>query len=524
MSRLARFVNTIFSAIFGVPVTASKSIFSTILDWTAAMYAEFTLIVMRRVEQDFAPLLKPTMEKAEKTGKVPPELQPLIDEIKNPTHEIGSILSAAAGNQATGSIIGSTLGPLLMLMQYEGQRLAIQARFDPKTALALKFRRPDKLSLLQSDLKDQGWSEERSELLEDAASTRLMEDKLLALYMRGQIDIDEYVKRMHDIGYKAEEAWNYATASLAYPGVGDLVRMAVKEAFTPEIAERFGQYQDLPPEFLDKAKQIGLSDEWAKAFWAAHWDLPGAQMGFDMLHRGIINNADLQLLLKALDIMPYWRDKLVQLAYNPLTRVDVRRMYNLDILTVDQVKQSYKILGYDEANAQHMTDFTVQLRQATGTQTEKELTKTDILTAYRSGLYSREETVQALVWMSYSQDDAELIVDAVKISSDIAVKDLTLSQVKTLYQAKLRTKAECTAWLTLMSYDAAAIKAFFDLWDWTQPVDPHRPTRTDLDNFISAGIIDLTAWSEEYTALGYDMKYQEWYYAYLIERGKVTGQ
>ena len=71
MTRLQSFVHSIFAAIFGVPVDAGKSIFSTILDWTAAMYAEFTLIVLRRIEADFAPRLKPMIEKMEATGKLP---------------------------------------------------------------------------------------------------------------------------------------------------------------------------------------------------------------------------------------------------------------------------------------------------------------------------------------------------------------------------------------------------------------------------------------------------------------------
>ncbi|GAI59226.1 unnamed protein product, partial [marine sediment metagenome] len=37
---------------------------------------------------------------------------------------------------------------------------------------------------------------------------------------------------------------------LAYqiPPVADIITMAVREAFTPDIAARFGQYQDFPSE------------------------------------------------------------------------------------------------------------------------------------------------------------------------------------------------------------------------------------------------------------------------------------
>jgi len=523
MTRLQKFVTSIFSAIFGAPVSASKSIFSTILDWTAAMYAEFVLIVMRHIETDFAPKLKPMIEKMEKTGKIPPELKPITDEIKNPSAPIGALLGNAVGGGMAGGLVSSTIGPWLLLLQYEVQRSAIMARFDPKTALAIKFRRPDKAKLIESDLKDQGWSEERSELLMDVARSRLKEELLVTLRLRNIITKDQYALRMYALGYDVAEAEDLYKSLLAYPGISDIVRMAVREAYTPEIAEKFGQYLDIPPAFITEAAKVGIPEEIARQYWAAHWDLPSTLQGFDMLHRGIITKSELELLMRALDIMPFWRDKLIQLSYAPFTRVDVRRMHKLGILTRAQVLQAYQDIGYSPEKAEALTKFTEQLNAGTGTQTEKELTKADILTAYRAGIYSREECIDALGFLDYSTEDAELIVDAVQISQDVKLKSLTLSQVKTLYQAGIRTKQECTAWLAAMNYDAAAISNLFALWDWTQPVDPRRPTRTDLDNFVSAGVIDLGDWSAEYDALGYDMKYQEWYFAYLVVKGKVEG-
>jgi len=136
--------------------------------------------------------------------------------------------------------------------------------------------------------------------------------------------------------------------------------MAVREAFTPEIAARFGQYQDLPPDFVEWVGKKGLSKEWAERYWAAHWSLPSPQQGFEMLHRGVINEGDLNMLMRALDIMPFWRDKLIQIAYRPLTRVDVRRMFALGVLDVSGVRKAYTDLGYNDYNADLMTDFTIK--------------------------------------------------------------------------------------------------------------------------------------------------------------------
>ncbi|GAH81965.1 unnamed protein product, partial [marine sediment metagenome] len=117
--------------------------------------------------------------------------------------------------------------------------------------------------------------------------------------------------------------------------------MAVREAFTPAIAKKFGQYEDFPPDFEKYAGMKGLSKEWAERYWAAHWSLPSPSQGYDMLHRGIIDNKELFMLMKALDIMPFWRDKLMQMSYHLLTRVDIRRMYKAGVLTEAEVYESY---------------------------------------------------------------------------------------------------------------------------------------------------------------------------------------
>ena len=119
----------------------------------------------------------------------------------------------------------------------------------------------------------------------------------------------------------------YKELSNVIPPVSDIITMAVREVFTPEIAERFGQYEDFPEPLEDWAGKKGLSKEWAERYWAAHWSLPSATQGFSMLHRGVIDQTELNMLLRAQDVMPFWRDKLTQIAYRPLTRVDVRRMY-----------------------------------------------------------------------------------------------------------------------------------------------------------------------------------------------------
>jgi len=194
----------------------------------------------------------------------------------------------------------------------------------------------------------------------DAVLTKPATEDIIAYELRRDPSLSNLGTELKKVG--VHDNYNSLYKELAYqiPPVADIITMAVREAFTPDIAARFGQYQDLPPEFVEWAGKKGLSKEWAERYWAAHWSLPSVQQGFEMRHRGVIGDGDLNMLLRALDIMPYWRDKLIQIAYRRLTRVDVRRMFALGVLDVGGVRKAYTDLGYNEYDANLMTNFTVK--------------------------------------------------------------------------------------------------------------------------------------------------------------------
>ncbi|MCJ7828990.1 MAG: hypothetical protein MUP81_04540 [Dehalococcoidia bacterium] len=531
MTRLGSFIANIFTTIFEHVLASGKTIFSTLIDWYSVAWAHGFEIFFDILSAGLLNHTQKTIDKMVRQTGLPPSDAASIREMLTAEGEAGALVGQVGLSQTTGGVISSILGPWLKLVEYNANQHAVQQRFDPKTALAIKFRRgrPGRSAeahvreLIGKDLKDQGWSEERSELLEDVAHSRLKEELLVTLRLRKIITQQNYLDRMYFLGYDFEEAEDFYTSLLAYPGISDIVRMAVREAYTPEIAEKFGQYQDIPPQFITEAAKVGIPEEIARQYWAAHWDLPSPMQGFDMLHRGIITQDELKLLLRALDVMPFWRDKLISLAYTPFTRVDVRRMHKARILTRDQVKQSYKDIGYNDEKAEALTQFTIALNAGTATDAEKELSKAEILSAYKNRLISEQDATDALGLLGYDDAAILLLIGMSQGSAALATRDLTLSQIQSLYQKGLRSKLECTSWLTAMKYDAGEIEALYSLWDWESPASDRLPSRTDLDNFLIADVIDLTQWSNEYTLLGYDLKYQEWYFAYLVEKGKIEG-
>ncbi|GAI80365.1 unnamed protein product, partial [marine sediment metagenome] len=194
----------------------------------------------------------------------------------------------------------------------------------------------------------------------NAILTKPASEDIIAYELRRDPSLSNLGTELHRIGIHPNYNSLYRELAYQIPPVADIITMAVREAFTPDIARRFGQYEDLPSEYVEAVQKKGLSKEWAERYWAAHWSLPSPQQGFEMLHRGVIGIDDLNMLMRALDIMPFWRDKLTQIAYRPLSRVDVRRMFALGVLDVSGVRKAYTDIGYNDYNANLMTQFTIK--------------------------------------------------------------------------------------------------------------------------------------------------------------------
>jgi hypothetical protein len=134
-------------------------------------------------------------------------------------------------------------------------------------------------------------------------------------------------------------------------------------------------------------------------------------MGFEMLHRGVIDQATLNVLLRALDVMPYWRDKLTAIAYEPYTRVDIRRMHKMKLMTREEVVRAHLDIGYDADKAEKLTQFTEELNSEEAKlekQAERDLTASEVLNAYSNQAIAGDETVKLLTDLGYDEHEITL--------------------------------------------------------------------------------------------------------------------
>ena len=312
----------------------------------------------------------------------------------------------------------TVLGPQLMDVGLLNTKTLMMKELRPtqlpaENAVQAYFHEAIPFEMVQDNLARQGYSDDKINAIVESQRPLLSPGDAQEAFLRGYITEKEHDNVLRQYGYREGQIKLIKQLYQVIPGISDIITMAVKEAFTPDIAKKFGQYEGFPKEFGEWAEKQGLSKEWAERYWAAHWQLPGARDGFEMYHRRIIDHDELKMLLRALDVMPFWRERLIELAYEPYDRVDIRRMYHAGVLTEDEVYNAYLDLGYNPDRAKHLTEFTVKtyaVQDKTTLDNFRELTRSIIIKAYQENVIDADETKKRLIQIKYSPDDADFLI------------------------------------------------------------------------------------------------------------------
>ncbi len=336
------------------------------------------------------------------------------------------------------------------------------------------------------------------------------EGDLFVLFHRDLISKEDLGKALHQKGYSGDYKKAMTEASFLIPPITDLITMAVREAFSPEVAERFGQYEDYPKEMTPWGEKQALSEEWLRRYWAAHWALPSPQQGFEMLHRGVIDQSDLDLLLRALDVMPFWRDRLVQIAYTPFTRIDIRRMHKIGVLSEGDVLRSYKDLGYDEAKAKTMTDFVMKLNAPPDADDEadlKELSRSNVVGFYSDGLILREKALTLLSTMGYTTDASLLYLDSADLDEQRKERKDSINLTLALAKAGVISFVEAEDRLRKLGLETYEVSKAIITLVRERERTTKLPSRAESEKMLKLGIIKLEEYKELLSIFGYSEKW-----------------
>lgn len=353
---------------------------------------------------------------------------------------------------------------------------------DIGTLLSVYFRYDGDREQVIRKARELGYDMKDLDLFVKALHVLLMPDDIRQLFLRGIIDEKTHDYMLYQQSYNTKQIDQLKALYQLLPSATDLISMAVREAWDESFAAKWGSDLDYPVPFEQTAKKTGLSPEWCKKYWRAHWQLPSVQMGFEMFQRGFITKDELKGLMKALDIMPLWREKLINIGYRVLSRVDVRRMYDVGVLDRDGVKKAYLDLGYNEYDAELMTEFTIRYV----TDTEKDLAKGDILSAYQRRLIGVDLAISLLTDMGYDIGESSILLARVDYDLEKKRKDTVLANIKKAYVKQVLSANDVRLRLSAEGFVRTEIDQY--IADWTLEIkdDIKTLTRSDYDKLFKA--------------------------------------
>ncbi len=427
-----------------------------------------------------------------------------VPDALKPGSPVPAVIAAIAGAPFIMAVIisfgmstaSALFAPVLNEISMAVRKTIKDWRPDPGTLISLQNRFPE---------MGEAWAEIWDELgippdilakLPQVVVPVIPETDLLTLWLRDQLPEGDLNTELAARGWTEERIEKVKLVRQIIPGVGDLISMAVREAWRDDVAERFDYDQGFELLPSEPFEAQGLSMDWVKRYWRAHWVLPSITAGYQMLHRlrpGKTDNPftrdDLETLLRTADISPFFINRLIEISFAPFTRVDLRRMFKAGVLNEQEVFEGYLDIGYDEKKARNLADFAIL--DARGK--ERDLTKGLIVSAYKRGTIERSEAISGLVELRYTALDAEFIITIADAELAKKTTDAQLDRVEFLYMEGEIDEGGVYTELGPLNLPGDQVQGLIIQWEISKRKKRTLPTRADLEGFYRNDLIDLGA-------------------------------
>ncbi|MBA7634054.1 hypothetical protein ES703_41628 [subsurface metagenome] len=434
---------------------------------------------------------------------------------------------AIVGSVVGLGVFGSFLSTIRPLNNYINQVIAKawpNELLPPANLINLRYRGHVTAPVFYEEMAEQGISKERAENLYKGSEVLLNGYEIINLWRRDVLTEKDRDEQLQELGFTAERIDLLTRVTAQIPSAMDVISFAVREVYSPAIAEKFGQYEGVEGVLdiaADDISATGMTPETFTKYWAAHWQLPSMRQAYEMLHRDVVDAETVDQLMVALDIMPFWRDKLRAISYAPYTRVDVRRMHKLGIVDEAGLARAYMDLGYDENRAKGLAEFTVlynldpeaqeQTEEDVEKKRDKEATTGAVIKAFQTNLITEDEARAYLGALAYKETAVDLYIANAVFAVE---EDVTDDRLKIIHEAFVRRIYDYTttvAKLGELNLPGAQVESLMERWTIEKDAKTSRPSKAELFKMHEAKVITTEVLKTELEGHGYTDKYIGWY-------------
>jgi hypothetical protein len=409
-----------------------------------------------------------------------------------------------------GALIGGVVSKVAEpVMNSIGQGVqASNATKIPDPDMLIRYFRifPAQRPVILDKMAKLGYSQEHFELMTNASASYMSPDLMIRAWHRGIVaekQVDDY---MRIFGFNGFDTDNLKKLSQVIPPVQDLISMAVREAFTESAVARFKLDANFPDAILPYTSAQGLSKDWVTRYWRAHWQLPGINQAMEMFQRlrpgttqNTFTSADLDEFMVTADIPEFFRVRLKEIAYQPVTRIDIRRLYKMGIYKEADVLKAYQDAGYSPDNAQALTRFTV----LDAIDSEGTITKQEILSAYQDGFMTEAQASKALLDAGNSTQVVLFEISVIKHRINVAQLKQNIALYTDQYVNGLIDDGALIVRLNGLALDAQHIQVIIAQAQHDRAKRLILPTKTDVQDWYKQRIISDLDFTNYMIRMGY---------------------
>lgn len=302
----------------------------------------------------------------------------------------------------------------------------------------------------------------------------------------------------------------YRALALYVPGPGDLVTFMTRDVFDPNVVAKYQYDEGFTEKYQGQVKEWayaqGMTEEVFLNYWRAHWQLPSPTQGYSMIHRLrpgrvaadlVTDRETVRELLEVADVPKYWRDRLVEISYHPLTRTDTRRAYFIGALDERETLDAIMDLGYAEREAHLLLRYWSQERVGW-------LTRQQLYRDYAAGLVSDDEIEADFDRRQVRLEDRQQITVELGRS---ATRSSVKARVKSVRKRVLRglaDRAEAVGELTRMGFRDLRAEQLVDVWLDERKAQGRLASAQQLCDWFDNNLIDDNEYVEALHRLGFD--------------------
>lgn len=458
------------------------------------------------LEPDLRSELAPSLQRLKAIPNLPPDIKNILEkaEIEPKAIQLVFLLPMVIG-----ILFGAGIGMAAPVMKeggYKIDKMVRSARLDPLLATRALFRGFITKGKFEELCKEQGWSDADIETIFNVShyypspaelvnwQAKEVFEPTMREYYGLTAELDEIEKEaFYKAGMTDEQIANFWMAHWQHPSLEKVFELLHRGQINEDEVYQYYRLVEVPPAWRDKLTAIS-------------WSLPNRIELRMMARYGLVDKTFLLEQLKQVGLQEEFRDVAADMMLAMGIRTDLSTRYSKGWLTAEEVRQELIDSGLSEEVRERLFQWIVKNTQTDRVVKERDLTVTDIIKGVKKGTISRAEGQTLIQEMGYDTAEAKFKLDinipVEKETKEVKQRELTKADIIKAYKLEQIDQSETLSRLMGIRFTELDAQFLIRLVEDTKEEIPEEKqrelTKIDVVKGVKAGVITQ---EEGYTML-----------------------